>query len=270
MRRNPFLLLSAGLIVSMPLGTSASAHLEGRSVARDLEIVAGRRIYFGHQSVGQDLLEGLRELARDYGVSLRIVGDGSPSALAEPGIVHDRLGENTRPLTKLEAFVGAMDRDGADRADVALFKFCYVDFGPGTDVRALFERYVAAHEQLRARHPGVSFLHVTVPLTSMSSGFAAYLKGLLGRPVAGAIENVKRHEFNELLRSWYRDREPFFDLALAESTLEDGRPCGFDWNGKTYPCLAPEFTEDGGHLNPRGRLHAARAFASALAGAGHP
>lgn len=39
----------------------------------DLETIARSRLYFGHQSVGGNVLEGLASLAKEHGVRLRIV-----------------------------------------------------------------------------------------------------------------------------------------------------------------------------------------------------
>jgi hypothetical protein len=266
----PVVVLSAGLLATIEAGSATSVSTEGRPLVDDLRSIAGKRIYFAHQSVGSDLLEGLRELAREAGIPLSIV-EGNPSTLPEAaGIVHGLVGENTKPLSKLDAFVEAMRKSTAGRAHIAFFKFCYVDFDGRTDVQGLFERYTAAFEKLRTQHPEVTFLHVTVPLTVTQGGIKGFLKDRFGKGAAGAIENARRHEFNELLRARYRGREPLFDLALAESVREDGQASAFERDGKTYPSLVVEFTDDGGHLNKRGRRHVARALAAALADAGGP
>jgi hypothetical protein len=266
---NPIvLLLWAAIPVSLPLAAAAAE--TGRSLAEDLRALGEKRVFFGHQSVGFDLLDGLRDLALEAGIPLRIVEGEFPRALATPGIVHATLGENARPSTKIDAFAAAMGEDGADRATIAFFKFCYVDFDAGTDVPALFDRYASALERLRARHPTVTFVHVTAPLTTVEGGLRGRLRHWFGGGARGEAENVKRHQFNQLLRERYGGREPVFDLALAETTWEDGRSHGFARNGTTYPALVPAYTDDGGHLNERGRRHVARALAAALAGIGTP
>lgn len=255
-------LVSTLVLLAGTAGAAAAARERGGSLAEDLRAIGQRRVYFGHQSVGGDILAGLRELAREEGVALDIVEAGAGDA---PGLVHEVLGENTRPETKLDAFSRALDRRRDRPPELALLKFCYVDFEAATDVPRLFARYLDHHAALRERFPEVTFVHVTVPLTATQGGVRGFVKRVFGDGAAGERENVRRHQFNELLRARFAGREPIFDLALAESTREDGTPVRFEREGQAYPRLAPEFTHDGGHLNERGRRHVARALVEALA-----
>jgi len=110
-------------------------------------------------------------------------------------------------------------------------------------------------------------VHVTVPLTAeeKNSSFTDSAKTTLRR-MLGREANVKRNEFNQLLRETYAGKEPLFDLAEVESTRADGKRSyytrGFD---KVYT-LAPEWTTDGGHLNEEGRRAAAQKLLQVLAG----
>jgi hypothetical protein len=149
--------------------------------------------------------------------------------------------------------------------DIALVKFCYVDFDAHTDAKALFAHYRATIDDLRARNPGTTFVHVTAPLTTMEGGPKALLKRLLGRAPYGIVENLRREEYNALLRQAYRGREPIFDLAQVESTSKDGSAVTVEWNGRVAPVMAAAFTDDGGHLNAEGRVRAARELVSVLA-----
>jgi hypothetical protein len=236
-----------------------------QSLAEQLRIVAAKRIYFGHQSVGTNILDGLQDLATDEGVPLRITKAESPSTFDGPAIVHAFVGENTKPVSKIEAFERAMESGWAEPADVAFFKFCYVDIDAATDIRALFDRYVAMHAQVAARHPEVSLVHVTVPLTVTQAGLKGWVKKLMGRVVWGERENQKRHEFNELLRARFTGKEPIFDLARAESTFVDGNESRFELDGRAWPSLVPAYTDDGEHLNAAGRKQVARALVETLA-----
>lgn len=94
----------------------------------------------------------------------------------------------------------------------------------------------------------------------------ALVKRLLGRHPYGTVENVRREEYNALLRAAYLGREPFFDLARVESTAPGGAPVTVDWGGRPAPALAREYTDDGGHLNAAGRLRAARELLEVLGG----
>ena len=61
-------------------------------------------------------------------------------------------------------------------------------------------------------------------------------------------------------------KEPLFDLAMVESTYEDGSRYTFSANGHTYYALVPEYTKDGGHLNELGQKVAAEQLLIFLAG----
>jgi hypothetical protein len=208
------------------------------------------RIYFGHQSVGANILQGVKEL----GTTL--------------SIKDEFLAENGDPLLKLENFKKAVGE--GSRYDIALVKFCYVDVDADTDPRALFEGYRATIAALRAKNPRTTFVHVTLPLTTVQTGPKALAKRLLGRAPYGTIENVKRAEYNSLLRRTYAGREPIFDLARLESTAPDGTVATVTWNGSTVPAMAPAYTDDGGHLNAAGRTRAAREFLAVLTAAAKP
>jgi hypothetical protein len=231
----------------------------------DLEEIARRRIFFGHQSVGRNLIEGMTQLAASAGVALRVVEVDRVGAL-EPGtFAHGPVPENGNPVLKLQSFERALA--GASDLDLALVKFCYVDFQEGTDVRDLFTRYQATIAALKASHPRTTFVHVTAPLTTIQGGWKARVKRVLGRTPAGILENARREEYNALLRQAVQGKEPLFDLARIESTRPDGRRETFDWKGRSVPALVPSYTDDGGHLNREGELRAARELVSVLASA---
>lgn len=234
------------------------------SLQAQLRLLAEKKVFFAHQSVGQNVLEGLAALAREEGVPLPIEPLGSGAA-ARPGVVHALVGRNEDPLGKVRAFE-ALLAGGAGHADLALMKLCYVDFNPSTDVAALFDAYRRSHEALQKAHPGLVLVHVTAPLSTVQGGVKGWLKGALGRAPAGAREDVKRHQFNELLRRTWSGREPIFDLAAVEAGAGPSA-CSFELDGQRWPCLQPALTDDGGHLNAEGRKRAARALVETLAGA---
>jgi len=66
-------------------------------------------------------------------------------------------------------------------------------------------------------------------------------------------DNIKRNEFNDLIRQEYGDSRRLFDIARAESTYLDGNRETFEKDGERYEALVPIFTNDGGHLNEMGR-----------------
>lgn len=230
----------------------------------ELEHISQQRIFFGHQSVGMNLLDGLRQLAATAGVPVRIAEVPAASGVGPATFGHGFVAENGNPLKKIQNFERALGPQPA-RLDLALLKFCYLDFTADTDAKALFAHYRGMVERLRTRNPGTIFVHVTAPLTDVQGGPKALLKRLLGRAPYGTVENLRREEYNTLLRERYLGSEPVFDLARIESTAPDGTAVTVEWNGRVAPAMAPAYTDDGGHLNAAGKLRAARALVSVLA-----
>jgi hypothetical protein len=253
------------VLLALSAGAAApSAGAADAALKAELQRVAQRSIYFGHQSVGDNLLDGIRRLAQETGVPLRVVETRNADELKPRTFGHTHVAENGDPLKKLHSFEQAMGSPAAV-VDIAFVKFCYVDIDAGTDPKALFERYRATIDGLRAKHPGTTFVHVTLPLTEEQGGTKALAKRLLGRAPSGTVENLRREEYNALVRRAYSGREPLFDLARVESTAPDGTAVKVQWNGSEAPALASAYTDDGGHLNVAGRLRAARELVSVLA-----
>ena len=151
----------------------------------------------------------------------------------------------------------------ANKINIAIFKFCYIDINETTDVRQLFEYYQATMSDLKGEFPFIKFIHTTVPLRTSPGGLGVKLRELLGRPNLSKILNRKRNEFNEMLISAYPN-EAVFDIAGIESTYPDGNRRYFLINGKKYYCLIEDYTDDGGHLNAKGRNWLALQFLRVL------
>jgi hypothetical protein len=216
--------------------------------------LAGARVWFGHQSVGGNLLDGIREVIKnDPAARLNIVETDRAAAMETPAFGHARIGRNRDPISKIEAFVHLMDASLGGNVNIAFFKFCYVDIDENTDVGALFARYRDAMARLKGKYPGTLFAHVTVPLRAMQTGPKTWAKHLLSRPVGGEDDNARRHAFNERLRKEYSGREPLFDLAALEATAPDGQRVLNARGGLPYYALLSTYTDDGGHLNETGR-----------------
>jgi lysophospholipase L1-like esterase len=140
------------------------------------------------------------------------------------------------------------------QVDVAFLKLCWVDFNDdsahfaaGGTAESLFAAYRERLGALAAAHPGVTFVHVTAPLTTDAHG--------------DAPRNPRREAYNDLLRATYGGVEPVFDLALLEST----DPAGARVSGTYGYALYPGYSSDGGHLNAAGRDEIARALVALLA-----
>lgn len=243
--------------------------LPASDLAADLGVLARSRVYFGHQSVGGNLLDGLDALAKEHGVALRIVEAPSGVDDGAPAIVHQKVGRNAEPASKCDAFAGFLTGPGkAARWDAAVLKFCYADLGDRTDIEpaallALYEKTVAS---VRSARPDVALVHATVPLNTRGEGTGDRVKAALGLGTSKDANNARRGRFNDLLRARYAD-EPVFDVARAESTEPDGSRSGSRQDGGFVDSLRRDLTSDGGHLNGEGRRVAAREFARALAAA---
>lgn len=221
--------------------------------------LAARRIWFGHQSVGENIIEGVRAiLAARPALGLRVITGDGPSPDRGPALVHGRLGANLDPGSKLGGFAERLENAVGTWADLALFKYCYADVHAATDVGELFERHVRVHRDLSERFPHAKLLHCTVPLTAPPSLARRWAKRLLGKPVREFADNTKRAEFNALLRAHCGDG-CVVDIARAESTRPDG---GVERNGTA---LYHGYTADRGHLNEAGALTVAAEFLVALA-----
>ena len=219
----------------------------------ELNSLAQKSIFFGHQSVGWNIIQGMEEtLKAQPTVTLTIRQAERIDATQGPAFVHAEIGQNYDPLSKLQAFERLVRAGIGDRAQIAFFKFCYVDFDRNTDVDQLFTAYQQTMADLSQAYPQTTFVYVTAPLMAPEQGAKALLKRLLGRNDE-ALANLKRHQFNERLRRAYAGNAALFDLAALEATYPDGTLCTVTVANQTVPCLIVEYTDDGGHLNGLGR-----------------
>lgn len=225
--------------------------------------LASARIFFAHQSVGGNLLEGIADILRERGdIRLNVAEIQDGAQMQGPGLYHANVGRNGEPSTKVQAFTEIVD--AADTSDVALLKYCYADFRHGTDADQLFDEYRKTVARIRAQNPGLTIVHVTVPLVT-DAGTLRHLAAVArGKPPAREV-NLIRHRYNQLMRQAYFGKEPVFDLARLESTNVDGSPVTVRYKGQRIPVLAAAWTFDGGHLNEAGRRQIAKAFLATLA-----
>ena len=226
-----------------------------------LHALSSKRIFFGHQSVGDNIIQRLRDsLAADSRLGFRIVNSRNPETVSGPAFIDAYIGENANPQSKNSDFLAIVNR-GFD--GIAMFKYCYVDIGEATSVRQMFHDYEATIDAVRRQNPLVRIVHVTVPLTTVIPSPKAWLKSLLGRNTAQR-DNIKRNLYNTLLREAY-PKEPIFDLATLESTHANGSRSFFKYGGEHIYTLTSEYTDDGGHLNQTGSRLAAKLLIEVLA-----
>lgn len=264
-------LLAAAVLISCSGGEPVQPLAMNDALKSDLELVSSKRVYFGHQSVGGNVMDGLEDLQGQLVEPLVRVGELGELDTAEGQgvLLHTAIGRNEDPGSKCEDFRRVLDRLHG-RLDVALFKFCYIDFNDASDVDQIFSTYARTMDDLKQRYPDVTFIHVTAPLRTVEGGPGVWARELLGRftgrPNRSKLANVSRNEFNRRLKEQY-SADPIFDLAAIMSTYPDGRRESFRMNGAVYYSLVPEFTDDGGHLNQVGRTYAAAGLVSSIAAA---
>ena len=229
------------------------------------EKLAQKKIYFGHQSVGYNIITGINEImGENPQIKLNIVKTSDAKDFDVAIFAHDWIGENMNPQSKTEAFENILSNGVGKKIDIAFMKFCYVDVTARTDIENVFEDYKKKLFRLTKKFPNTTFVHLAVPLTSKPSGSQApkqkvknIIKKIIGKPVFDHHDNINRHRLNEMLRSEYYGQNSFFDLAEVEAYCTDGTASTFTKDDKIYLAMAPEYTYDGGHLNKEGSRKAA-------------
>jgi len=202
---------------------------------QELTTAGGVDLFFGHQSVGQNVLDGISSVYTAKGVAAPIITEMRAGETANGGFVHTAIGENGDPVGKFAAFDSMLRGGQAAHTDVALMKLCYVDIRWNTDVDRVFAQYQSTLGALQPDYPEVTFLHVTTPLTT-SGSVKDRIKAVIGRN-----DNEARARYNQLLRQTYGDQ--VFDLAALESTAPDGSQGSALYDG---------YSLDGAHLNETG------------------
>jgi len=231
--------------------------------------LAEKKVFFGHQSVGYNIIEGIGDIVRKRSyIKLNIVETCDPAEFDVPIFAHSQVGSNTDPVSKIESFTSIMDAGVGNMVDIAFFKFCYVDIMRNSDPQEILDRYIAAIEDMEGRYPESRFLHVTVPIRSVPKGAKANLKQFIKRLIgkAGVLDDNKmRLSYNKLLNDAYGEKGSIFDLALTESLRPNGLRCYAAKGPERVYVMAPEYTEDGGHLNTLGREKVAEQLLITLA-----
>lgn len=218
--------------------------------------VAGKKIFFGHMSVGLNILDGLKDLQNEKPEfnNINIIEMNSDPVIEQAGLYHQKVGYNAIPKGKCDMFESILSTNEIGKKfDIVMLKFCYVDFGKETDVKEIFEYYVRTVNNIKSKFPYLQIVHITVPLAVHSGGIKKSIKNL----IYDDMPNIKRNEFNILLKNEYEGKDPILDLAAVESTYPDGNREFFEHDGDVVYALIPGYTNDGGHLNEVSRYRAA-------------
>jgi hypothetical protein len=205
--------------------------------ASDKDALKQRKVFFGHQSVGQNLVDG----ARMIGFPFARVTSGAELAATPWG--EAKIDKNRAPLEKISSFHTFLTDKGMGAVDVAGFKFCWIDFNANSNVDDLLAKYDAEVKLAKEKFPALRILHITPPLTT-------------NEPKLNAI----RWQFGRALVARYKNDGLVLDLAEVVSTTADGGVC--ERGGSPRMCTA--WALDRGHLNAVGSQRAARAFVIAV------
>lgn len=233
---------------------------EKERIVANLNCIASHRIFFAHQSVGANIIEGLRELSSEVSAPLPLYNEQTnPCSLPSGALIEIRLGENGDPEGKIHRFASHIRSGIGDYYSVAFMKFCYVDIGPTTDTDSLFSIYHATLDSINREFPSLLILHCEVPLQAKNSGIRGLIRSIIGKN-GNEIANSNRMQFNRILENSYPGR--IIDIANIESTDPDGRVV---YDRKGVKALSKIYTNDGGHLNALGRKTIAIRFAEHLA-----
>jgi hypothetical protein len=219
-----------------------------------------KRIYFGHKSVGNNILDGVRTVMADYPQThLKIIDVDDIPHNGYGCLAHSKIGTNGDPISKIHAFSGVIEKLSTGGVQVAFFKFCYVDITATSNIDGIFSEYRQAMSTLKTKFPDIIFIHLTVPLTVLNRRLKTLIKLLLRKDKIWEYDNlVAKNAYNSLIRDEYLGKEPIFDIAEIESTRQNGQISTFKRLGETYCSLVPSYSNDGGHLNDMGKQWVAK------------
>jgi hypothetical protein len=199
------------------------------------ERIKGAKVFFGHQSVGQNTIEGAAALGFKFE---EVKGATDYSG---PKLGHAFLDKNREPLQKIQGFDQMVGKIGS--ADVAGMKLCWIDFDTKSDVARVQNAYVSTINKVVDQNPKTHLFHVTPPLTTDDPKL-----------------NKARVAYGEWMKNTYADKAVVFDLGAVISTKEGGSACEAGGARK----LCDEWASDEGHLNDKGKERAAKALLYAI------
>lgn len=225
------------------INTKAAA-LHGGTPA---ETLADKKIWFGHQSVGNYIMHGPNN---DDAAGMAKLFSDNPSygmtVLHDPADIDDipdgtfgdtHIGSNGNFGSKLTAFNTAVRTTFNGQLDIAILKPCWVDFDnyatikTTSDADTFWTTYKSTMDSLISDFPSCIFVPCTVPVTpNNSDGY-----------------NSLKEYFSDKIRSEYAST--MFDVADWESRNESGT---LELYGGYRELNAAWDLGDGGHPNTAG------------------
>jgi len=244
----------------------ASQASEATGVTIDhLAKVSRTKVFFGHQSVGKNILDAVPGVYSAHGMTAPTIEQSKTEHLDDCGFIeHAFIGQNEHPLDKIRDFEEKMISGTGGEVDLAMMKLCYVDVMGDTDVDKLFAAYRTVFATLERDFPKVAFIKVTVPVTTDPALRSKLKSRLTGRTQSGPADNLARERLNHAIRQEYPG-DQVFDLAAIESTDPDGKRVTGMYHGRQYYRLYDGYASDSGHLNGEGAHIVASAWLKAIA-----
>lgn len=249
-------LVVTGCRAAGPMERTRMTDADGMAPSRSQwDAVAGTRIFFGHQSVGDNILDGIKTIGEAQSFPpLRIIESTETASVDGPMLLHAKIGQNGDPQSKIRGFQEALDAGFGQQVDVAFMKFCFWDVRRETDIDAVFADYQRTLADLAQRYPGVTFLHATVPFVAADVDWRARVRRLIGMTTPTDEDNAVRERLNQKLRDAYGP-DHVFDIARAEEAHDGAEP---------RAQLASAYSSDGAHLNAAGRQRVGLALLRSL------
>jgi len=223
-----------------------------------------KKIIFGHQSVGENLIDGIKMVYSENSSIKKplFISIEQETNFDSTGFYHFHAGKNRDPILKIEHFKETLLKGDFENFDIAFLKLCYVDLNIGNEaqINKIFETYQNAVKEITSKYPGLKLIHCTVPLrtrSNYSKGKLASIKrlisGVTGKHINDADNRVKEI-YNTKIRETFKN-DPIFDIAEYESTTPDGKRIRFKNNQVEAFALDNYYTDDGGHLNTAGQKY---------------
>lgn len=231
----------------------------------DMQSLADTKVFFAHQSVGDDVLRGIGLIHEQEGLPAPQVTEAT--TVAGPGITHMHVGTNGDPLGKIKEFDSVVRAGVGDQADVVVFKLCYVDLWASSDLDEVFTAYRDTLRSLQEAYPSTVFIATTEPVTTRRS-WKGWVKKAIGRDDGLANENnVARERYNQMIRAEFSEPGELWDVAAMQSTTPSGERVAASEDGQTFYSLYDGYARDPGHLNEEGSIVAAHSFLATVAAA---
>jgi hypothetical protein len=222
-------------------------------IYKKVKAISQKNIYFGHKSVGENIIAGLKKINSDMAQNELIIKELSDTFRLDGNyFVHSNIGQNGDPKGKFEEFESIINNMANKKLDIAMMKLCFVDITKNTNIDDVFNSYVSMIDILQNKYPHIKFIHFTVPLKSKPSFLNSIKEKIKGLNNYDQQDNLARNRYNGYIFSKY-SKDDIFDLAGAESTYPDGQRESTFVNGKLCFILIKDYTDDGGHLNDLGK-----------------